>query len=416
MKTLISFLLLLLSAGSCGTSAARNNAIDPPTPPTPPTPPGVSKEAQKEFAASSTDFAFRFLRQIDKNEKGDWFVSPLSLQFLLDMLLNGAQGKTAGEIAAVLGSDPARLDTLNAWSQQTMGILPLRDSSVKLTLAGAIFLNDQAALLPTYVKKMETFYNATVENLNFADEENALQRINGWASEQTNGLIPGVLDQVNPGMLAYLLNALYFKGSWEHRFSKDLTGKEPFHLASGREKPVDMMRKTRKYAYAELDVCRSVRLDYGNGAYAMTVILPTEGHSLDEVTASLDAGLWDKIRRRDMETRVDLWLPRFEAKYHVKLNDILSTMGMPRSFTQGQADFKLMSPMADYLDFVQQDAIIKVDEEGTEAAAVSSAGMALATAVPEPRLVVFHADRPFLYLISDTRTGVILFAGKYTGQ
>ena len=149
----------------------------------------------------------------------------------------------------------------------------------------------------------------------------------------------------------------------------------------------------------------------------MIVLLPKKGYTVSEVIKTLDTDSW-KVLRNSMSSRtpVDLWLPPFESKYHVKLNDILCDMGMPRSFGP-MADFKPMSPDALWLSFVQQDAVIKVDEEGTEAAAITSAGMLGATAVAEPpRIIIFHCDHPFLYLITESSTGAILFAGKFTGK
>ena len=149
----------------------------------------------------------------------------------------------------------------------------------------------------------------------------------------------------------------------------------------------------------------------------MVVMLPKKGHSVPDIIASLDAEKWKEMRSHMYsDTKVDLWLPPFESKYHVKLNDILCEMGMPKSFGPA-ADFRAMSPDALWLSFVQQDAVIKVDEEGTEAAAVTSAGMLGATAIPEPpRIIIFHCDHPFLYMIVENSTGSILFAGKFTGK
>ena len=177
------------------------------------------------------------------------------------------------------------------------------------------------------------------------------------------------------------------------------------------------MEKERKFTYGENDICQAVRLPYGNGAYSMVVLLPKKGHTVSELITALDGEKWKAMRNQMTGgTLVNLWLPPFEAKYHIKLNDILCDMGMPRSFSP-MADFKPMSPDALWLSFVQQDAVIKVDEEGTEAAAITSAGMLGATAVAEPpRVINFHCDHPFLYLITESSTGTILFAGKYTGQ
>lgn len=381
---------------------------------------GQSREftpEQKALAAAGNDFAFRFLQQIDQNGEGDWFVSPMSLQFLLSVVLNGAQHETADEIARTLGFDSAQLDDINAFSRAMLNQLPKLDPATKLTIGNAVFVNQIYPIEKKYKNLVEKYYDAEVQNLDFTKNDASLRAINGWCNKKTNGLIPSVLEKVDPAMFAYLLNALYFKGSWTYPFGKSSTKERPFHLSSGQEKKVWMMEKERKFMYGENDLCQRVCLPYGSGAYAMYVLLPKEGHTVTEVLASLDAASWKELRSRmDDDDKVNLWLPRFETKYHVQLKDILIDMGMPRSFAPG-ADFKAMSFNADYLAFVQQDAIIKVDEEGSEAAAVTTAGMLGATAVPTPpRVIDFHADHPFLYLIVERSTGAILFAGQYTGE
>ena len=226
-------------------------------------------------------------------------------------------------------------------------------------------------------------------------------------------MIPRVLEEVNPNMLAYLLNALYFKSEWKDKFSKSNTESEPFAAGDGTKKKVPMMKKDGSFLYQDNDVFRVVSLPYGNGAFRMLVVLPQTGKNLADVSAALKAADWDQFLHSMVSCDVDLWLPKFEAKYSKRLNEILSAMGMPSSFSPMAADFKAMSPAALCLSFVQQDTAIKVDEEGTEAAAVSMAGMMLAAAAPGQH-VVFHADQPFLYLITENSTGAILFAGKYS--
>jgi len=167
----------------------------------------------------------------------------------------------------------------------------------------------------------------------------------------------------------------------------------------------------REFSYGETDLCQIVNLPYGNGNFEMTVFLPKSGHTVSELTAEMAKGA---LPRFFGSAEVDLWLPRFETKYHIQLNDILCRMGMPTAFNPVKADFLAMCDQNSYVDFVQQDAIVKVDEEGTEAAAVTVIGMEMAAAVP-PGKAVFHADHPFLYLITETSTGAVLFAGKYGG-
>lgn len=174
------------------------------------------------------------------------------------------------------------------------------------------------------------------------------------------------------------------------------------------------MRMRERLLYQDNDVLRAVRLPFGNEAYSMVVILPAEGKTLSDVTESLDSESWAKFRSSLVPCDVDLWLPKFETKYHIDLNGVLSAMGMPSAFSPKSADFSAMSKEDINLSLVQQDAIIKVDEAGAEAAAVSLAGFVMAAAPGQH--VVFHADKPFLYLITESSTGAILFAGKYAGK
>ena len=374
-------------------------------------------ETQRAYVEAGNDFAFRFLKQIDAGEPGNWFVSPVSLQYLLGLVLDGAEGATADEICQTLGYPAGQSEAVDAYCRKMLSELPNLDKKTKLTLANAIFFNDKMTIKVPYKKRVEKFYDAEVESLDFYQKQGTLRTINGWCNRQTNGLIPAVLDDVSPDMFAYLLNALYFKGTWMYPFNKRYTQDRTFTLESGQKKEIPMMMKERKYGYGENDVFQRVVLPYGNGSYSMIVLLPKKGHTVADVIASVNGENWKDIHSRwGYGTLINVWLPPFESKYHIQLNDILCDMGMPRSFGPA-AQFKPMAPDALWLSFVQQDAVIKVDEEGTEAAAITSAGMLGATAVPEPpRVIDFHCDHPFLYLITENSTGTILFAGKFSGN
>lgn len=374
-------------------------------------------EAQRTYVEAGNDFAFRFLKQIDAGEPGNWFVSPVSLQYLLGLVLDGAEGATADEICRTLGYPAGQSEAVDVYCRKMLSELPNLDKKTKLTLANAIFFNDKMTIKVPYKKRVEKFYDAEVESLDFYQKRGTLRTINGWCNRQTNGLIPAVLDDVSPDMFAYLLNALYFKGTWMYPFNKRYTQDRTFTLESGQKKEIPMMMKERKYGYGENDVFQRVVLPYGNGSYSMIVLLPKKGHTVADVIASVNGENWKDIHSRwGYGTLINVWLPPFESKYHIQLNDILCDMGMPRSFGPA-AQFKPMSDDALWLSFVQQDAVIKVDEEGTEAAAITSAGMLGATAVPEPpRVIDFHCDHPFLYLITENSTGTILFAGKFSGN
>ena len=367
-----------------------------------------------EFVEKGNTFSFNFIDQINSAEKKDYVISPLSMQFLLGMILDGAKGTTADEICQVLGYGAGQTDAVNEYCLSLLNQLPNLDKKTTLAIADAIFVDDGWPLKEKYKKDVGKYYKAAVENLDFSNSEKALKVINGWCNDNTNGLIPKVLDDVSTDILAYLLNAVYFKSQWADKFEKGSTADEDFTDETGTKAKVKMMKQRRDFGYMQNDVYQAVRLPYGNGAFSMVAFLPRKGYGVADVTKALKKESWNTLRRRMSTADVDLWLPKFETRYHIDLNDILSDMGMPTAFNA--ADFSAMSDYASRLSFVMQDAVIKVDEEGTEAAAVSTAGMEKATAVMPGEKVVFHADHPFLYLITESSSGAVLFAGRYSGK
>ena len=395
---------MLLGGVSCDKNNPRNN---------PYTPIDLSTKAGV-FVQEGNNFALNFIEKVGASTQDDYIMSPLSMQFLLGMILDGAQNETAEEICKVLGYGAGETDAVNEYCLAMLKQLPALDRKTTLKIANAIFVDDGWPLKKDYVDAVSRYYQAKIENLKFSDVDGSTQRINRWCKDQTNGMIPKILDSVDPDMLAYLLNALYFKSQWKEKFEKSASAQEPFVNEAGIKSEKLMMKQDKNFPYTENDVFQAVRLPYGNGAFAMTVLLPQKGHKVAEIVPVLrKEGGWNEFFRTMDTYDVDLWLPRFETKFSIQLKDILSAMGMPRSFDPEKAQFRAMSPNALYLSFVKQDAIIKVDEEGTEAAAVSIGGMVKDAAPAPGEHVVFHADHPFMYIISETSTGAILFAGRY---
>ena len=367
-----------------------------------------------EYVKQGNTFAFNFLSKVSGATGEDFIVSPLSMQFLLGMILDGTAGQTAEEICSVLGFGAGETADVNEYCLSMLRQLPALDKKTRLAIANAIVVNRNYKLLDSYISTVGRYYAAEVSEMDFADKAGTVKKINRWASDHTEGLIPKIIDSVSEDMAAILMNALYFKGQWKNKFPKGSTSAGSFINDMGMVM-VPMMSNTDDYYYQENDTFRAVRMLYGNGAFAMYVILPSEGKTLADVSAGLDAAAWKDFLSSMVPCYVDLMLPKFETKYSICLNDILSEMGMPSSFNPMTADFSGMSERALFLSQVKQDAVIKVDEEGSEAAAVSSAVVG-ETAVGPHDSVVFHADRPFLYLITESSTGAILFAGRYSGR
>lgn len=368
-----------------------------------------------EFVQKGNTFSIDFIDHINSSATKDYIISPLSMQFLLGMVLDGANGETADQICSVLGYGQGEKDAVDQYCLSMLQQLPNMDKKTKLNIANALFAHKSLPILDSYKSVVSNYYQAEIANLDFEDSANTLKTINDWCSRNTNGMIPKVLDNITTDIPLYLFNAMYFKGEWKEKFKKNDTAEETFTNESGAKSRVKMMKHTKSNEYMENDVFQAVNLAYGNTAFSMVALLPKTGYKIADVIASLKETGWEDVRDYMYSHEVDLWLPKFETTYSIKLNDVLANMGMPLAFDKEKADFSALSSVPLYLNYAQQDAIIKVDEEGTEAAVVSHAAFGVTDAGPSPA-VIFHADHPFLYLITEKSTGAILFAGRYSGK
>lgn len=365
-----------------------------------------------EFVEKGNSFAFDFLDRIDVAASGDYIVSPLSMQFLLGMILDGTNGDTAAEIASVLGYGAGEVGAVNEFCLSMLKQLPELDKKTTLSITNALVVNQDYRLNDSYIEETGKFYEAEVTNMDFGASEESAAKINQWASDHTQGMVTRIIEKTSKDMLAYLLNALYFKGTWVTKFDATLTDKAGFTMEDGKASEVMMMNQVARLAYLETQAFQAVQMPYGNGAFSMTVLLPKSGKKVSDVMAALKATPWKTLMGSMGSAEVDLRMPKYETKFGIKLNDILIAMGMPLSFDEMRADFSKMSPDAMCLSYVRQDAAIKVDEDGTEAAAVSSAGV-FVTSVGPTSTILFRADHPFIYVISEMGTGAVLFAGRF---
>lgn len=370
--------------------------------------------AQMDLVNENNNFAFNLFRQVtsDKSE----IVSPISITYALGMLNNGAVGETQKEINKVLGFEKAGADSINAFCRKMLTEAPTLDKLTKVMIANTIYMNKDFELKSDFINKAKTFYDAEPETRDFADGKTR-DVINKWGNDHTEGMIPEVLteEEFSPIAVSYLLNAIYFKGTWAEKFDKNNTKDETFKGYSA-EKQVPMMRQEHTFNYMETDDCQALRLPYGNLAYRMTILLPKEGKTINDVLKTMTAETWQNYQIMGRAI-VDLKLPRFESKSDVNLKPIMSALGMPKAFNPGLADFSNFCNVPTYIDLMKQVAKIKLNEEGTEAAAVTVIGMEMTALEPsEPQHVQFFANRPFLYVISEYSTGAIFFIGQYMGD
>lgn len=342
-------------------------------------------------------------------------VSPLSVSFLMAMLANGADSTTKDEILSTVAGDKSlSVAELNDTYAAFLRMAANGDKLTTINIANYIALNKGFKLKSTYAGTVGSKYAANVENLDFASPK-ALKHINQWCSDKTCRMIPSIIDRLNPSDVAVLLNAIYFNGSWTHQFPKKNTRLENFQGYTRDIKKVDMMHQERKFFYADNSRFAAVELPYGNGQYSMTVLLPNEGVSINDMMKQLTAGEFAKLQQQMSECIVDLKLPRFSTTTNVSLNAPLSALGAKTMFTSS-ADFSGMADAGVFVSAMLQKAKIEVSEEGTKAAAVTAGVIALTALHEQPRHVKFHAKRPFVYTINEKNSNAILFIGQFTGE
>ena len=337
--------------------------------------------------------------------------SPLSVTYALGMLTNGASGRTREQITRALGFG-GDLKALNGFCRLLLSEAATVDPGTTIDIANAVIANNlKLELNKGFTSSLSRYYDAEVSGMNFATD-NVAGYVNGWCNTKTKGMIPKILDRVDPSYLCVLLNAIYFKGAWEDKFDPYATRPADFTHEDGSAEKVDMMHQRKRFAIGSNGSFQTIRLPYGNGAYRMYVLLPNGGHSVADIIAGLTPQSWETVLNSLSTRQVDLKLPKFETEYTIPLNDVLKSLGIVDAFSPADADFSLMSKQASHIDMVLQKARIKVNEEGTEAAAVTAIGMTT-TAVNPSGPWLFHADHPFLYVITEASTGAIFFMGQY---
>ena len=374
-----------------------------------------------DFIQANNGFALDLFKRVTAKVDGrSTVISPLSVTVDFGMVNNGAVGDTRDEINRVLGYKEGTVDGLNAFCKSMLVQAGEVDPSTTLNIANAAVINKKLAQLKDgFTKTIQSNYDAEVIYKVFGQDD-VMGLINNWCNEKTNGMIPSLLkEQPNESEYAHFLNAVYFKGIWSSQFKKNDTKKEKFTLEDGSRTTVDMMWQKGEFNCGGLgNVSGALCLPYGNQAYRMIILLPIEGKTIEDVKEALNADSWQKMVKSFSGLEVDVKLPVFETETPaLSLADALQEMGIQKAFSSS-ADFSAMTDMPVCISDVLQKAKIKVDETGSEAAAVTDIVMGYTSAGPasEPKVFNFHCDRPFLYAITEVSSGAIFFLGQYTGK
>lgn len=360
-------------------------------------------------------FAFDLLgKTCAAGEGKNIFFSPLSVSIALAMTYNGAAGKTAGAMSKVLRYSGIEIADLNQALKELDDAMAKENEGLRLTIANSLWGNLGVGFSDDFFKVNRRYYNAEISVLDFASPE-ALGTINGWVDKNTDGLIDKIIDAIPPEAVLYLINAIYFKGTWQTEFDPKRTNDFEFNTAEGGTESVQMMRQSASYQYAEEMGAQAVRLPYDGNRFAMYVFLPAPESSIDTFLDGFDEILWKAWTEKLTKAKGDVYLPRFKIEYECTLNGALKDMGMEIAFDPSKADFSKIASSSHgggmlSISDVKHKAVVEVNEEGTEAAAVTSVEIKATSASPEERFT-FIANRPFLLAICDDATGSIIFMG-----
>ena len=370
-------------------------------------------DAQDRIIAQNNAFAVKLFEKTAKMQST--VISPVSVSYLMAMLANGANGQTKTDIMKALQLTDNDLDEMNALYRMMIQRCGSLDKETTLRIANYFAMNKDVELKDAYANNMKAIYNAGIESLDFTSPKTTAH-INNWCKKNTNGMIPSIINNVDANATAYIMNAIFFNGTWADKFNKSNTKSENFKGYTRDITMVPMMHKSDKLLYWANDMYAAVRIPYGNGSYTMTVMLPNEGKSIDEMLKSMENADFTAWRQNAEQCIVDLKLPRFTTEADVTLNNIISELGAANIFSS-KADFTNIANTNMFVSQMFQKAKIEVSEEGTKAAAVTAAIMTM-SALPteEPKHVTFHANRPFVYMITEANTNAIFFMGQFTGK
>ena len=378
---------------------------------------GSKNQVDTRLTAASSKFAFKLYDQILKHSNGNTFVSPASVMLALAMTYNGAAGTTREGMARTLEVEGVSVEDVNRAFAELKSALAPADPKVQLKIANSLWVRSGFALDPAFIDRNKQHYAAEIARLDFADPA-AAKTINSWVNKNTDGKIDKIVDQINPGDVLFLINAIYFKGQWQFEFKKENTKPDVFRVAGGQQKELPMMSQSGTFFYYKGKDFQSVALPYGTGRLSMYVFLPEEQKGLDEFQKDLTAQNWETWMKSFHPTPGDLRLPRFKVEWELELNEALKALGMPEAFDPARADFSEMAKVSSgnnlFISQVKHKSFCEVNEEGTTAAAVTSVGVTL-TSVQQPREKFFmKVDRPFFFAIRDNLTRVLLFMGSIT--
>ncbi|MCK5821496.1 MAG: serpin family protein [Bacteroidales bacterium] len=363
----------------------------------------------QELIGSSNAFGLNLFRAVLEAEEADEnvMISPLSVSLALSMTYNGAEGDTKFAMEEVMEMTGLSREEINELNKQLVAALLAHDPQVILEIANSIWYKDGFDVKSDFIDRNQNYYNAVVRAMDFSDPE-TVDVINDWVSEKTHEKIDKIVDEISPDSFMFLINAIYFKGAWRYEFDDKLTHESMFYINENQSVEIPMMTMDLDANMLQNNLFTALELPYGKGNWSMFLFLPNQDRTLKEVSEAFTSDNWNTWMSGFAEmTDVTVQIPRFKYAYETSLSKVLKAMGMEVAFTSA-ADFSgILESGQLMISDVKHKSFIEVNEEGTEAAAVTSVEIVL-TSIGN----FFSANRPFLFAIAEKSSGTILFAGR----
>ena len=410
---LMAFICLSLAFSGCASRGGTCEAADlmadihAPEQPASTTPPdeAISKEINR--------FSAELLKASAANE-GNVMISPASVYLALAMTLNGTDGETKAAMLKVLADEGLTADMINKASRDWMTLLTKTGSKTTLTIANSIWFDENFTPYKPFLQSNADFFAADARKLEFQDKDTP-QIINNWVKDATNGTIDKIVESIDQDVVMYLINAIYFKSDWQTPFEKNHTRDRTFNTPNGAVKTA-FLHRIGQMTYLSDNEATGIALPYDDGQFAYFALLPDGQTTPRQWLAKQDqASLFDNIAgvmSQKANSTVELAMPKFEARYEDSLLNELTQLGMGIAFDPNRADFSQMNEQHTkdlYISEVMHKTFIRVDEKGTEAAAVTSVVEEKSCMpISDKQLIL---DKPFLYGIMDLKTGMPLFVG-----
>lgn len=369
-------------------------------------------EKSAKVIAADNQFGFELFNKINAtpSSQKNLLISPMSVSLALAMVYNGANGNTKTQMENMLHKATLTADDLNQSYKDLVSALESHDPKVELSIANAIFYRNSFSIKPDFIATNQNFYQAEVSGLDFSKTTETLNTVNGWVNTKTKGKIDQIIEKVNPEDIMYLLNAIYFNGQWTYSFDTRNTTNLSFTKEDKTNIQVPTMNIEKPFNYYRSTDFELLEMPYGSGKYSMLIFLPENGTKTDDVIGQLSADHLNDWIGKLTEQKKKVYLPKFEFKFDKSLIDELKALGMTDAFNDLKADLSGISEAAKLIiSEVMHKAYIKVDERGTEAAAVTGITVGVTSIGPDNS---FRVDHPFVFAIREKDTNAILFIGK----